>query len=67
VAVLVGDAERCQRFQRALRAEGFHVDAIQFPAVPVGQARLRFMLNAAHTHEQIDRVVEVMARLATIA
>jgi glycine C-acetyltransferase len=67
VPVLIGDAERCQRFQRALRAEGFHVDAIQFPAVPVGQARLRFMLNAAHTHAQIDRVVEVMGRLASIA
>jgi glycine C-acetyltransferase len=41
-----------------------HVDAIQFPAVPVGQARLRFMLNAAHTREQIDHVVSVMARLS---
>ena len=63
VPVLIGDAARCQHFARALRAEGVHVDAIQFPAVPVGQARLRFMLNAAHTREQIDHVVSVMARL----
>jgi glycine C-acetyltransferase len=66
VPVLIGDAERCQTFQRALRAEGIHVDAIQFPAVPVGQARLRFMLNAGHTHAQIDHVVAVMARLAAM-
>jgi len=64
VPVLIGDAARCQHFARALRAEGVHVDAIQFPAVPVGQARLRFMLNAAHTREQIDHVVSVMARLS---
>ena len=65
VPVLIGDAARCQHFARALRDEGVHVDAIQFPAVPVGQARLRFMLNAAHTRAQIDHVVGVMARLAS--
>ena len=64
VPVLIGDAARCQRFAAALRGEGIHVDAIQFPAVPVGQARLRFMLNAAHTRAQIDHVVDAMARLA---
>ncbi len=63
VPVLIGDAERCQCFARALRAEGVHVDAIQFPAVPPGRARLRFMLNAGHTRAQIDHVVDVMARL----
>ncbi|MGV7207747.1 aminotransferase class I/II-fold pyridoxal phosphate-dependent enzyme [Oxalobacteraceae bacterium A2-2] len=62
--VLIGDAELCRRYARELRAEGIHVDAIQFPAAPVGQARLRFMMNAGHTREQIDRVVGVMARLA---
>jgi len=64
VQVLIGDAAKCQRFALALRGEGIHVDAIQFPAVPTGQARLRFMLNAAHTRAQIDHAVDVMARLA---
>jgi len=64
VPVLIGDAATCQRFALALRSEGIHVDAIQFPAVPLGQARLRFMLNAAHTRAQIDHAVDVMARLA---
>ena len=62
--VLIGDAETCQRYAIVLRREGIHVDAIQFPAAPVGQARLRFMMNAGHTKEQIDHVVSVMARLA---
>ena len=62
--VLIGDAETCQRYAMELRAEGVHVDAIQFPAAPVGQARLRFMMNAGHTKAQIDHAVSVMARLA---
>jgi len=64
VPVLIGDAEQCQRHAQALRQEGIHVDSIQFPAAPLGQARLRFMMNAGHTRAQIDHAVSVMARLA---
>ena len=63
VPILIGDAALCQRYAQALRKEHIHVDSIQFPAAPLGQARLRFMMNAGHTREQIDRVVDVMARL----
>lgn len=64
VPVLIGDAAQCQRHAQELRKEGIHVDAIQFPAAPLGQARLRFMMNAGHTRAQIDHAVAVMARLA---
>ena len=64
VPILIGDAEQCQRHAQELRKEGIHVDSIQFPAAPLGQARLRFMMNAGHTREQIDHAVSVMARLA---
>jgi glycine C-acetyltransferase len=64
VPVLIGEAEQCQRHAQALRQEGIHVDSIQFPAAPLGQARLRFMMNAGHTRAQIDHAVSVMARLA---
>ena len=64
VPVLIGDAEECLMHAQALRNEGIHVDSIQFPAAPLGQARLRFMLNAGHTKEQIDHVVHVMSGIA---
>ena len=64
VPVLIGDSELCQKYSQALRAEGIHVDAVQFPATPLGQARLRFMMNAGHTREQIDHVVSVMGDIA---
>lgn len=64
VPVLIGDAEQCQLHALALRREGIHVDSIQFPAAPLDQSRLRFMMNAGHTTEQIDHVVNVMSGMA---
>ncbi|HXT16891.1 MAG TPA: aminotransferase class I/II-fold pyridoxal phosphate-dependent enzyme [Gemmatimonadaceae bacterium] len=63
VPVHVGDDERCVRIASGLREAGFHVDAIMFPAISPGHSRLRFMLNAHHTREQIDDVTNALARL----
>lgn len=65
VPVLIGDERECDRFARALKEEGFHVDAVKFPAVGLKQSRLRFIMNANHTHGQIDRLVEILGTLAT--
>ena len=61
VPVHVGDDAQCVRMAAAMRSAGFHVDAILFPAIAPGQSRLRFILNAHHTTEQIDGVVDVLA------
>jgi len=63
VPLFVGDEGKCTRIAAALRAVGFHVDAIIFPAIGPGQSRLRFIMNAHHTHEQIDRLVEEVKRV----
>lgn len=60
VPVMIGDEELCENYSQVLNASGFHVDSILFPAVPRGQGRLRFMMNANHTREQIDRLLAVM-------
>jgi glycine C-acetyltransferase len=62
VPLHVGDEAQCDRVAAALRAEGIHVDAIMLPAVGAGQSRLRFMMNANHTAEDIDRVVDTLGR-----
>jgi 8-amino-7-oxononanoate synthase len=61
VPVHIGDEARCVRISAGLHAAGFHVDAIMFPAIAPGQSRLRFILNAHHTPEQIDQVVDALA------
>jgi 7-keto-8-aminopelargonate synthetase-like enzyme len=62
VPLHIGDERACERVARALRDDGIHVDAIVFPAVGAGQSRLRFMMNARHTTEDIDHVVESLKR-----
>ena len=63
VPLLVGSESECARLAGGLRLSGIHVDAILFPAVALGQARLRFMMNAHHTREHIDTVVASLSRL----
>jgi 8-amino-7-oxononanoate synthase len=49
----VGAAER-------LRKRGLLVKAIRPPTVPAGSSRLRIALNALHTDEQIDRLLDAL-------
>lgn len=42
---------------------GFHVPGIRAPTVPPGTERLRITLSAAHTEEQVDRLLEALATL----
>jgi 8-amino-7-oxononanoate synthase len=56
----IGDERECSRVAAALRDEGIHVDAIMFPAVAMGQARLRFIMNAHHETADIDRLVDIL-------
>ena len=63
VPLHIGDEAECARLAASLRERGIHVDAIMFPAVGVGQSRLRFIMNAHHTVADIDRVVDVLTQL----
>jgi glycine C-acetyltransferase len=63
VPVHVGDETQCARIAAGIRAAGFHVDAIMFPAIAAGQSRLRFIVNAHHTTGQIDDVIDALSRL----
>jgi glycine C-acetyltransferase len=63
VPVWIGDETDCLQLSQDLDEAGFHVDAIVFPAVPKNHSRLRFSMNSDHTKKQIDRLVNVMAKL----
>jgi glycine C-acetyltransferase len=58
VPVLVGDADKAHMFSQALFAEGVLATGIGFPTVPKGNARVRTILNAMHTREELDRALE---------
>jgi 8-amino-7-oxononanoate synthase len=63
--VVLGTPEAALGAQRALFEAGFWVVAIRPPTVPAGSARLRITLSAAHTEEQVDRLVETLGRIHT--
>lgn len=63
VPLHVGGEGECARLAAALRAEGIHVDSIIFPAVSLGQSRLRFMMNANHTSAHIDHLIDTLQRV----
>ena len=54
--VLIGDNARMMSAAHQLREHGFWVGSVRPPTVPVGTARLRVTLSAAHTHEQVAQL-----------
>lgn len=58
--LLVGSNPRALALGAALLARGLWVPAIRPPTVPVGTARLRFTLSAAHTEAEVDRLLAAL-------
>jgi 8-amino-7-oxononanoate synthase len=58
--LLIGDSARAMEFSRLLRERGLLVGAIRPPTVPAGTARLRVTLSAAHSEEQVDRLLAAL-------
>lgn len=61
--VVVGGNEETLALARALWDEGLWVPAIRPPTVPVGSARLRISLTAAHAEEDVVRLADTLNRL----
>jgi len=53
--IMLGEAPLAQDFSRKLFEAGVFAMAIGFPTVPRGKARIRVMISAAHTSEDLDR------------
>ena len=64
VPILCGTAEKAQLLSQKLYEEGIFGQAIVFPTVPKDKARVRMIITAAHTQNQIDRCLETIARLS---
>jgi 8-amino-7-oxononanoate synthase len=61
--ILGGNAEALA-MAAALRERGLWVPAIRPPTVPVGSARLRITLSAAHTEADVDRLLGALREIA---
>ncbi len=61
--IMLGEAPVAQQFSRELFEEGVFAMALGFPTVPRGKARIRVMVSAAHAREDLDRGLEIFARV----
>ncbi|NMF91545.1 8-amino-7-oxononanoate synthase [Aromatoleum petrolei] len=61
--VVIGDNAETLAVARALWDAGLWVPAIRPPTVPQGSARLRISLTAAHTHQDVERLVAALNAL----
>lgn len=56
--VMLGEARLAQEFSKRLFKEGIFAQAIGFPTVPKGKARIRVMISAVHEKKDLDFALE---------
>jgi len=63
IPVILGTEQRALEASAALLEDGLWVPAIRPPTVPAGTSRLRVTVSAAHTDDQVRRLVDALAPL----
>jgi glycine C-acetyltransferase len=61
--VMLGEAPLAQQFSRELFDAGVFATATGFPIVPLGKARIRVMISAAHAKDDLDKGLEAFAKI----
>jgi glycine C-acetyltransferase len=61
VPVIFGDATLAARMAELLLSKGIYVIAFSYPVVPLGKARIRTQISAAHTREDLQFAVTKFA------
>ncbi len=61
VPVMIGDAARATRMADLLLEKGVYVIGFSYPVVPVGKARIRTQLSAAHSREDLRTAAAAFA------
>jgi len=61
--VIVGEGRLAMSLSRALFDEGVMATGIAFPTVAEGRARIRTIVTATHTREELEKALEILARV----
>ncbi|MGE5736301.1 MAG: glycine C-acetyltransferase [Acidobacteriota bacterium] len=61
--IIIGDGRLTMEFSRELFKEGVFGTGIAFPTVPEGKARIRTIMTATHTQDELGQALEVMNRV----
>ncbi|MCH7480957.1 MAG: glycine C-acetyltransferase [Chloroflexi bacterium] len=63
--VMLGEAQLAQEFSRELFSAGVFAMAIGYPTVPKGAARIRVMISAAHSTNDLEEGLEAFSTVGT--
>ena len=63
--IIVGEGLLAMEFSRELFNEGVFTPGIAYPTVAEGKARLRTIMTATHTQEQLSQALEVLKRVGS--
>ena len=63
VPVMLYDEKTAVTMASELLKEGIYVIGFSYPVVPLGKARIRVQLSAAHTREDIQRAIEAFKKI----
>jgi glycine C-acetyltransferase len=61
--IIIGEGRLTMEFSRELFQEGVLGTGIAFPTVPEGKARVRTIMTATHTKEELQRALAVLERV----
>ncbi|HZR30969.1 MAG TPA: glycine C-acetyltransferase [Terriglobales bacterium] len=61
--IIIGDGKLTMDFSRELFNEGVLGTGIAFPTVPEGKSRIRTIMTATHTREQLAQALDVLKRV----
>jgi glycine C-acetyltransferase len=63
IPVMLGDANLATQMANELLKEGIYVIGFSYPVVPMGKARIRVQMCAAHTSQQLDQAIAAFGRV----
>jgi glycine C-acetyltransferase len=61
--IIVGEGRLAMQFSRELFEEGVMATGIAFPTVQEGKARIRTIMTATHTNDQLTQALETLQRV----
>src|SRR5438105_9007816 len=61
--IIVGEGRLAMEFSRELFKEGLMATGIAFPTVAEGKARIRTIMTATHTKDQLERALETLKKV----
>lgn len=60
---MLGDAALATRFADAMLEKGVYVRGFSYPVVPLGKARIRTQMSAAHSRAEVEFAIQAFGQV----